>query len=68
MDDRVLSVTYVLSVIVMGGCAAITLADLIAGRAGAGFLPDTAKRILALAGFAAIALCAYSRCRGRRRF
>lgn len=68
MNDRAITIMYIMSMVVMGGCAAVTIIDMILCRGGAGFLPDTIKRIIGLVECAAIFMCVFSRCRGSKQF
>lgn len=68
MHDRLWSVLFVVSLIVMGGCATLTGINYIAARQdGSGFLPDIAVRVMGLVQCAAIFLCVFSRIKQNRR-
>lgn len=68
MSEKLWSVLYAVSLIVMGVCAALTgINYVVAGDGGQGFLPDMAVRIMGIAQCAALILLVFSLIKQNRR-
>lgn len=68
MHDRIWSVLFAVSLIVMGVCGTLTgINYIVAGDDGAGFLPDIAVRAMGIASGAGLFLCVFSRIKQNQR-
>lgn len=68
MQERLWTVLFVVSLIVIGGCGTLNGVNyIVAGNSGSGFLPDMAIRVIGIAECAALFLCAFSRIKQSRR-
>lgn len=61
MHERLWTALFAVSLIVMGGCGAVTGINFIVAGNGSGFLPDIAIRVMGIVECAAIFLCVFSR-------
>lgn len=67
MHERLWTALFAVSLIIMGGCGAVTgINFIVAGNGGSGFLPDTAVRVMGIVECAAIFLCVFSRIKQSR--